>query len=125
MAFSFDPISRRISMPPGDTAQISVRINWGALAPGDVVLFAINDAGQDIFVKRAEIVDGLARIRLCNHDTRDLQPGLYRWQLRVVTDPELDDEGNVRAEDCSDNVISVFSGGQLPVFKLEGGAARV
>lgn len=134
MAFTFREENHMISMPPGDTGDLWIEVEWGAMRAGDAVLFAIVDrrSGEDLLCKAAEVVveqgeDGkrlaLAHIRLCNHDTRDLDPGTYFWQLRLVTGPARDGQGNVIADDCSDHVISVFD--ELPVFKLLKKGARV
>lgn len=126
MAFTYDETTRKISMPPGDTASIHVKIDWAGLSDGDAVLFAIVDrTGEDLLVKAADVTGGEAEIRLCNHDTRDIEPGNYKWQLRIVTSPARDDNGNVIADECGDHVLSVFGGDSMPVFRMERGGARV
>lgn len=121
----FDESTRQITLPCGDTFDIRINVDWDALAENDAILFAIYDkgTGEDLLVKTAEIEGGEAHIRLCNHDTRDIEPGKYRWNLRIVTDPERDESGNVRVEDCTDNVITVFD--NPPAFKLWRGGAYV
>ena len=124
----FDAETLKISMPPGDTGNLWVEIDWAVIRPGDAVVFAIVDkrSGTDLMVKAAEIADGnRALIRLCNHDTRELEAGNYNWQLRIVTGPGKDAEGNVEADDCEDHVVSVFSGDNMPVFRLERRGAHV
>ena len=126
MPFTYNPDTREIRMPPGDTATISVAVSWDALRPGDVVLFAVYDPSADsgdLLCKAVNITDGRADIRLCNHDTRDIPPGVYRWDLRVVTDPARDENGNVIADDCGDHVITVFD--KSPKFRLQRGGAYV
>lgn len=93
--------------------------------PGDVILFTIFDhnTGEDKLIKPVEILDGRAHIRLCNHDTRDITPATYRWNLRIVTSPVRDEEGNVRVDECTDNVITVFD--DPPKIKLWKGGAYV
>ena len=126
MPFTYNPDTREIRIAPGDTASILVEIDWAALKPGDVVLFAVYDPSAergDLFCRAAEIVDGAAHVRLCNSDTRDIPPGVYRWDLRIVTDPARDANGNVIADDCSDHVITVFD--KSPKFRLQRGGAYV
>ena len=112
-------------MATGDTANIWVDVEWDKIAPGDVLLFAIFDPSEtgDLVCKPAEIVDGTAHIRLCNHDTRDIEPGRYKWNLRLITSPVYDEEGNVRVDECSDDVITVFD--TPPSFRLTRGGAYV
>ena len=125
MPFRFDAHDNSIRMACGDTADISINISWSRLSQRDVILFAVFDKndGKDLVCKSAEIIDGMAYIRLCNHDTRDIPEGRYKWNLRIVTDPEYDENGNVCVEDCSDNVITVFS--NPPTFSLSKGGGYV
>lgn len=125
MLGNFDESTRQLTLPCGDTYDMWIEIDWPALVAGDVILFAIYDksTGNDVLVKTTEIVNGKAHIRLCNKDTRDIEPGSYRWNLRVVTDPVRDDDGNVRVDECTDNVITVFD--DPPRIKLWKGGAYV
>ena len=90
-----------------------------------MILFAVFDANQegDIICKPVKIVNNQASIRLCNHDTRDIPPGRYNWALRIVTNPAYDSDGSVRADDCSDEVITLFE--TPPSFVLTRGGAYV
>ncbi len=125
MPFTFDAETYDITMACGDTAFIAVDIDWDKLRPGDVVLFAIFDrmTGEDKLVKAIEIENGRANIRLCNHDTRDLPTGRYKWNLRIVTSPAYGEDGSVIADECSDEVVTVFN--DLPNIRLTKGGARV
>ena len=125
MAFMYDTETGNITIPAGDTADINVSIDYKELKDGDTVLFAVFDkyGNGDIVSKVCDIVDGKATIRLCNHDTRDVAPKKYNWQLRIVTDPARDSNGKIVADDCTDNVITVFN--NPPTFKITRGGAYV
>ena len=125
MPFAFDENTRAITMAAGDTADIAVYVNWDRLSAGAVLLFAMFDPVQsgDLICKPVAIEDGQAHVRLCNHDTRDIQPGRYKWNLRIVTSPDMDDSGNVRADECTDDVLTVFD--SPPAFKLTKGGGYV
>lgn len=124
MPFRFNEEDNSIQMACGDTGGFTVEIEWEKLAPGDVILFAISErSGEDKLVKPMEIEDGQAHIRLCNHDTRDIEAGRYRWNLRIVTSPVYDEDGNVRVDECSDDVITVFD--DPPNIRLTRGGAYV
>lgn len=125
MAFNFDEDSNKISMPPGDTGDLHLQIEWDTHGKDAVVVFAIVNrrTGVDMMIKAAEIVNGYAHIRLCNHDTRNIAPGTYQWQIRLVTSPAHDADGNVIADECTDDVISVFT--EMPTFVIQKGGARV
>lgn len=125
MPFAYDTTDNSITMAVGDTATITAIVEWENLAPGDVILFAIFDrtTGEDKLCKPVEIKDEQAVIRLCNRDTRDIPAGRYKWNLRIVTDPVYDEEGNVRVDECTDDVITVFN--DPPNIRLTIGGARV
>ena len=127
MPFTFDEATKKISMPPGDTGDLYLEIEWDTNGRDAAAVFAIVNPryGKDLLIKAAEIEDGRAHIRLCNHDTRDLRPGSYAWQLRLVTGPDRDGEGGIAADDCTDDVVSVFPGEEMPEFILEKKGARV
>ena len=126
MPFQFNSETRGIVMAAGDTADLYVSVDWAGLADGDAVLFAICDRrGSDLMVKAADVAGGKAHVRLCNHDTRDLDAGRYKWQLRIVTSPARDESGSVIADACTDDVISVFDSDELPAFRLTRTGARV
>lgn len=125
MPFAYDSSNNSITMACGDTGDIWTDIEWDKLSAGDVILFAIFDrnTGEDQMCKAAEIEDGLAHIRLCNHDTRNIPAGRYKWNLRIVTSPVYDKGGNVRVDQCTDDVITVFD--DPPNIKLVNGGAYV
>ena len=125
MPFSFNSRTNEIKMAAGDTATIMIEINWEKLSAGDVILFAVFDPNMsgDMLCKAVEIVSGKASVRLCNHDTRDIEPGNYNWNLRVVTSPARDENGNVCVDECTDEVVTVFD--NPPKFKLTNGGAYV
>lgn len=125
MPFAYDESTNAITMAAGDTADIAVYVSWDRLAPGDILLFAVFNPKQsgDKLIKPAEIADGQARIRLCNHDTRDMEPGRYKWNLRIVTGPAADENGSVIADECTDDVLTVFD--SPPAFKLTRGGGYV
>lgn len=127
MAFKFNKTNYEISMPPGDTGDLHIDVEWksGNVDDAAVIFGVVDKNGKDLIVKAGDLADGKAHIRLCNHDTRDLEPGRYKWQLRIVTSPARDENGNVIADECSDNVISVFNGDKMPTFRLEKKGARV
>lgn len=125
MPFTYNEETHAITMAAGDTANLQVDVEWDRLSDADVLLFAVFDPAQtgDLVCKAVEIADGRASIRICNHDTRDIPEGSYKWNLRLVTGPALDENGNVRVDECSDDVITVFD--SPPKFKLTRGGAYV
>lgn len=127
MPFTFDETTMRISMPPGDTGDLYLDVEWDTHGKDAAAVFAIVNPryGKDVLLKAVEIIDGKAHVRLCNHDTRDIKPGTYAWQVRLVTSPARDEHGNIIADECTDDVISVFGGEEMPEFILEKKGARV
>jgi hypothetical protein len=95
----------------------NVDIQGGEFPAGTVAVFGVKNAKRTVLSKVFTIVDNRVVVRLTNADTRNLPTGKYNWDIRIVTDPEYDEEGNVRAEDDSDDVISIFSG-SMPLFEI-------
>lgn len=76
MAYNFDPATRKITLPAGDTMDFRVHTN----GEYDHLIFAVynKSTGQDVLTVPAEIEDGYAHVRLANRHTRDLQAGTYK-----------------------------------------------
>lgn len=93
-------------------------LKGGSFPEGTVAVFGIcaqRDA-KTVFSKVFDVNDNSIVIRLTNAETRKLAVNTYRWDLRIVTDPEFNDDGSVRCDDDSDNVLSVYSGVGMPSF---------
>lgn len=119
MAYTFDAETRKIVLPAGDTMEFRIAVNSTVY---HAVIFAIYDRREEIDLLRipAEIVDGAAKVRLTNKHTRDLEPGRYKWNLRLVEDPEYDEDGNIIADDPGDDVLTVFGPDRsaIPDFQI-------
>ena len=127
MPFTFDEATYKISMPPGDTGDLYITIDWDAQGKDAVAVFAIVDKATctDVLLKYTDIVNNEAHFRFCNQDTRTLKAGTYCWQLRIVTSPTRDEAGKVIVDENTDDVISVFCGDELPTFRIEKGGATI
>lgn len=128
--FVLDPETASITLPQGDTAMFKVKITGGRLPAGSALVFGVATAGNNpkfVKYKVFDIDEDTAIVRLTNKDTRDLTPGNYVWDVRVVTDPDRNDAGEVRAWDNSDDVYSAFSGTRnaLPPFTVTPISAEV
>lgn len=126
MPYTFDPDTHGIVLPVGDTMDFAINVTSDAY---HAIVFAIYDRadGTDLLRVPAEIVDGAAHIRLATEHTRDLEPGKYKWNLRLVEDPARDDEGNIIADDEQDDVLTVFGPDQnsIPDIRLVRNGGRV
>ena len=118
MPFQYSTASGRITCPRGDTGALRFTFNGLTLKPGDMLVFGLYNptSKQTILRKQVEIVDGAAQLLFTNADTRDLPAGSYKYNLRIVTDPEYDDNGSVVCADNTDNVMSIYN--DLPKFEL-------
>ena len=112
----YNTVTAEIEMYCGDTGTLPIYVEWNAMPDDTVLLFTVFDANDDLIKRPIELIDGVGKIRLCNSDTRDLDPGSYNWQLRIVTGAEFDEQGNIVANDCADDVHSWFK--PAPKFKL-------
>lgn len=130
--FVINKQTNEIVLPRGDTLAFKINLRGTNFPEDTVALFGVCGADRrgnpttTIFSKAFRVYKNCVYIFLSNQDTRNLRAGGYVWDLRIVTDPEYDEDGNVRCEDISDNVISIFSGSvDLPSFVVKGVAVNV
>lgn len=119
MPFQYSTSSGRITCPRGDTGALNFTFSGAiSLKPGDMLVFGLYNTStkETVLRKQVEIVDGAAVLLFSNADTRDIPVGSYKYNLRVVTDPEYDEHGQVICSDATDNVLSVYN--DLPKFEL-------
>ncbi len=122
MAFLFDEGSKKITLPLGDTMNLSVKITSGLYADGDTVMFALSDSeGKDAICKAFTISDGKCTIRLNSADTADMEAGSYTWNIRLVHTAETVD-GKIQIDD-TDEVLTLFN--KPPRFVLVDGGCDV
>ena len=126
MPYTFDPDTHKIVLPVGDTMDFVINVTSDAY---HAIVFAIYNRadGTDLLRVPAEIVDGAAHIRLATEHTRDLEPGKYKWNLRLVTNPEYDENGNIMLQDITDDAMTVFGpeNSEIPDIVLVRNGGRV
>ena len=107
MPYKYDPDTMAITISAGDTMDFSVNVSGKAY---DAAVFAVYDpaSGEDVVTAPAELSDGKCKIRLAARHTRDVPEGKYKWNIRLVSNPGRDEEGNIVADDDSDEVLTVF-----------------
>lgn len=119
----------QLVVPKGDTVILKVNINGRPFPDGTVAVFGVCNAAKSatVLYKTFPVVENCIVVHLTNADTRMLQAGKYRWDIRLVSNPEYDEDGSVRCDDDSDEVLSVFSGNGngMPVFEVTEVAASV
>ncbi len=132
-----DQDEMKITCPQGDTGLLLIRINGmdgqplSELLDGVVIFAVCKELKNGTFTtessKSVEIVDNTVTINITNSFSRGIQPGDYRWDVRIVTDPEYDDDDNVICMDDSDEVHSLFAGreGGMPKYIVPGVAVDV
>lgn len=119
MPFQYSAASGRITCPRGDTGALRFTFSGEIhLLPGDMLVFGLYSPStkETLLRKQVEIVNGVALLLFTNADTRDLPVGSYKYNLRIVTNPEYDAEGFVICTDATDNVMSIYN--DLPKFEL-------
>ena len=136
---NINPETLEITCPSGDTGLFKLKItdtDGNPLPPMQdaVAVFAVaqvvNNRGAyaNVAARPVDIVDNAAVIWLPNSLTKSITPGgTYKWDIRIVINPDLDDNGNVKALDDSDEVHSLFAGrsGGMPTFNVPGVAVDV
>lgn len=126
-----------ITCPQGDTGLFLVELTDGVGNPllqpiNGVAVFAVckelkNGKYSTQSTKPVPIVDNTATINVTNAVSRAIEPGEYRWDIRIVIDPEYDEQGNVICQDDTDEVHSLFAGqpGGMPKYIVQGVAVDV
>lgn len=126
MAYTVDPKTKAITLPCGDTMNLRLKLTDIQF---DAAVFAIfnQKTGEDILKKSVKIAGGVANIRLSNADTRDLEPGSYNWNLRLISDPAYGEDGEIVADEDSDDVVTAFGPekSNVPKFTLVRNGAHV
>ena len=114
-----------ITLPRGDTMTFTLTLENVSFPEGSVAVFAVRNGNETVLSKIFPIdEDNEIVVRVANSDTRDLPLGRYRWDVRLITNPEYDENNHIRAEDEGDDVISLFSG-DMPKFILKEVAVDV
>ena len=135
--YTLDPVTKELVVPSGDTVQFLLKLTDldgnPLIQPIDgVAVFAVCEKStrgtfSPFDGRKIDIVDNTVTVRLPNKFTRRITQGNYYWDIRIVTDPEIDDDGNVTAEDDTDEVHSLFAGteGGMPKYTVPGVAIDV
>lgn len=133
---NLDPETQCITCPQGDTglllASITALDGQPLAQPLDgVAVFAVCQQIGGVFstikAKQVELVDNTATILISNDFSRAIPTGKYYWDIRIVTDPELAEDGTVICQDETDEVHSLFAGrdGGMPQYIVPGVAVNV
>lgn len=119
MAFSYDPGTNKITCPRNNNGALEVKVTGIAFEAEDVVAFYIRDPARS--KKLREMVlhpdgEGKCVFALNSGDTALIPPGRYKWNLRIVTAPLYDNDGNLTIAEGSANSITVFN--RAPDFEV-------
>lgn len=141
MSIRYYPETKEIICPVGDTGNLKFTIthkdkegNAIPFSQGDMALFCVCEVKKDgsyqdaAYLKSAiNVEENTASVRISNHFSSMLEAGRdYRWDVRIVTSPAYDAEGEICCDDSSDDVHSVFAlDGDLPRFTVRGTAREI
>ncbi len=95
--FVVDEDSKAITLHRGDTGELTVTLSGYDFS--NVVaraLFSLKRAGVVVKEQVYEIDENNQFVvEFANEDTDYVSPGAYEYDVRVVIDPEFDDDGNI------------------------------
>lgn len=129
--FTYDTVTKAITMPKGDTGVISVSLTDAegqAFSPAlsGYGIFAVcqkSSGGQYTTVSSVynQIVNNTLAFVLTNEMTAKLPLGNLFYDIRIVLGGTID-SGNVVTDESSDEVHSLFAGsaGGMPQFNVRG-----
>lgn len=120
MAVQYDSKKNRIILPRGDTMTVDVSVDSGQFPDGSEAIFAVSKKDYaEVFSVHQIISGGKATLRIAHDKTALLDVGDYYWDVRLVSDPSYDSNGEVICDDDTDHVLSVYSP-NLPEFRIAG-----
>ncbi len=118
-------IRRRLIIPRGDTGSFSIPA-LHSITDNQVAVFSIFDPLTKTCVLEKEITltgdADLITVEIEHKDTVNLQAKKYKWDLRIYTNPERDDDEKIINADEIDSYYSAFS---LPVCEIREVAQNV
>ena len=119
MAFDYNPGTNKITCPRNNSGTLEVNVTGMTFGPEDVVAFYIRDPARARKIREIVLhpdADGVCVFTLNSGDTDLIPPGKYRWNLRIVTSPQYDADGNLTIAEDSANSITVFN--RAPEFEV-------
>lgn len=85
-------VGQDIYLPVGDTGVLRVNINGSYMTTeDDRVLFTVKKGNQPVIVRVVTPIANSALIEFTNAMTKHLDPGDYRYDVRLVRDAVLED----------------------------------
>ena len=119
MAFNYDPGTNKITCPRNNNGTLEVNVTGMTFGPEDVVAFYIRDPAWSRKLREKVLLpdsNGKCAFTLNSGDTDLIPPGKYKWNLRIVTSPQFDADGNLTIAEDSANSITVFN--RAPEFEV-------
>lgn len=123
MAYELDENTMQIKLSSGDTMEFSMTLDADSFA---MAIFSIFEptTGRDLLRKEVVIDDQVVYVRLTNADTKYIEPGIYKWQIRLLSGYTVAPSGQIIVRD-SDLVYSVFQPSAAPDFFISKDGAYV
>lgn len=140
MALILDPETLKIICPSGDTGMFTVTFETVDGTPlespiSGVAVFAVckqitRSAAYNTKARSEPIpiVDNTATVLITPGFSRQIEPGEYNWDIRIITDPAYDEEtGQIITDENTDEVHSLFATrqGGMPVYYAPGVAVEI
>lgn len=113
--FEVDSINRSITMSIGDTGAVSFRGLGYEFQEIDRVLFTLKSSNGTVIMEKAcALEDNRFVIYFHNHDTEQLAPGNYTWDLRCVLHPYYERKsGEITDQEPADEEPKIVDGDQV------------
>lgn len=111
-----------ILLPAGDTAILAIQFKGATLGEGDKAIFAIltRDGNNTLLTKTMDISDDVALQKFESEDTQNIHPGDYRWELRVVINPIMENGEIVGGDQIhTPFAFNACCGNGFPIIRIQ------
>lgn len=117
--FEINARTKEITMHKGDTGTLTVNATpvGFSFTENDRAIFTVKRSSTEVMRQELEIEDNAVVIEFANSDTDGLRADTYRWDIRFVINPTLDEDGHVVCEEGTDKNDGVWTPDGAP-FKL-------
>lgn len=111
-------LGNKVILPARDTGIFALPLYKSFRNTNSIAIFSIYDPlfRKTIFEKQAVLMDDKVVVDLTSDDTKDLEPGDYKWDVKLYYMPRYNDYGELIGAGQIDSYYSAY---RLPSFIIK------